>query len=339
MESSIGSLVNISSLLDSTMLRHHDMDTSSTPTMSASSTMAAHSGSHSSESATSGHGHMMMMNSYLTTSYKHYPVLFKNLTAGNGGEALGIFLLIVATAFAYKSLLFASWCLEVKWFKTVDSTPASAAPIRGGSGLKNVHNGDATVGGDKESQYNRIIPPLHHLVFDIFSPTWRDLGQDLIRLLLTAASTLLVYMLMLIAMTYVAAYIFAVVVGLALAEVFFNRVKIILLRRWDLKREIERRKNCPGGLSCSCGFHENDTRSFPEGITEIGSNDLDSGSITKDVSIVRKNNVANEKSCCCGPADPVEQEERHEREATELSKHREQGGSMNVDLMPAEKFM
>ncbi|AAS50395.1 AAR030Wp [Eremothecium gossypii ATCC 10895] len=318
--------MGLESYLGHAMLKHHDAD--SMPTMTAADATSAteHAGHGSGSSGSGGHGgsgSVHMMNMYLGNNYKGYPVLFKNLKADNGAEAFGIFVLIVVACFAYKSLLFISWCLEVKWFKNVGkSQPSADGSV--GQGKESASAPADIYARDIEHQ-NPLFPTMPHFLFDIFAPTWKELLQDLVRLVITFLSTLIVYLLMLVAMSYVLTFIFAIAFGLATAEVFYNRCKLVLVRRWDLKRELEKRKGCPGSGNCSCGYHRPEENAVLD--------DTVSCSTMKDRSVSQA-----DADCCCAPVAAMEKQQRQQREVSQIARQREENGDMNVDLMPAEKF-
>ncbi|AMD21940.1 HFR085Wp [Eremothecium sinecaudum] len=277
-----------------------------------------HSGSNmDSMAANSNH----MMNTVFSTSYRGYPVLFSNLHASTRGEGFGIFLLIILLCLTYKAVIFLSWCLEVKWFKTIGAD--SQRRIVDDDQYKSSSSLNSTNKFTDDLEGARILPTLPTLMFDIFAPSWPELMQDLTRLVLTFISTMLIYATMLVAMTYVVLYFFAVVLGLALAESFFNRIKIVLVKRWELKREIRRRSNCPGGGNCE------------PGCGQATKTDARSSQDNRTAPLLRQE---QKKSCCCDPVDPSEFEEDLIREANEAVKERELAGNMDVSLMPAEKF-
>lgn len=269
-------------------------------------------------------GRMVMeMNSHLTSQFYNVPLLFKDLIAKNKSEAFAIFILIIGVAFVYKLVLFSSWILEVKGFKMWNNDSESNMNVR----------------VDLELQRN-ILPSLPAFMFEIFAPKWEILLQDLIRLILTFISTTLVYMLMLIVMTFVLTYVFGVILGLSLAEIFFNRCKIVLLKRWELQREIRKRNSCPGHGNCRCGWHSLDTESIK--IVDKGA------STQSSIGTIQPSNSLQNKSCtgCEGSGsnknvscvDALEKEKREEREAIELFKQMEQTGNMDNNIIIAENF-
>lgn len=310
--------------------------TMSMPTATASSSggMSGMSGMDTGNSSDSSMD--MGMNYYLTPTYKHYPVLFQHLVADSEGKAFGIFLLIVVAAFAYKFLLFVSWCLEVHWFKRWNKTNKYSTL----QGERNTNNGKSSDGKDyygDEILEMSTLPKIPNFMFDVFSPSLIDLFHDFIRALLTFTSTMIIYMLMLAAMSFVLTYVFAVITGLALAEVFFNRCKICMLKRWDIQREIKKTTTCPGAGACQCGRHEwsaNDedaTASLNDQSTQIQDK---TGGGTGCCSKVEQ---PVEPSCCC-TEQAKEDERKIEKNILESSKLQEQAGNMDSNLMPAEKF-
>ena len=277
------------------------------------------------------------MNYYLTPTYKNYPVLFHHLHANNSGKAFGIFLLFVVAAFVYKLLLFVSWCLEVHWFKKWDKknkycTLSSA----------NTENEEVYYGTDNQFEIQGL-PKLPNLLTDIFVPSLTDLFHDIIRAFLVFTSTMIIYMLMLATMSFVLTYVFAVITGLALSEVFFNRCKLAMLKRWDIQREIQKTKKCPGFENCQCGRHSKpvpdpvavaDTTSASDQSTRLEKNN-DSKPAVSDSN--HKETFTQEDGCNCAKVSRKNQA-NIERDILESSKLQEQSGNMDQNLLPAEKF-
>lgn len=257
-----------------------------------------------------------MMNSWLTPTYHNYPVLFQKLHANTSGKAFGIFLLIVVTAFVYKFLLYVSWCLEVHWFKkwTNADGPEPKDVLADGT--------------------SQVLPKMPNFMFDLFCPSLKGIFHDFIRALLTFCSTMLIYMLMLVAMSFVLTYVFAVITGLALAEVFFNRCKICTLKRWEIQRQIKSARNCPGYGNCQCGRHIE---------REFGTTTTSSNEKRQQMQDEANDTVSEDATpgCCCQEGEQKEQqeaEERAENNILENSRLQEQAGNMDANLMPAEKF-
>ncbi|GMM42963.1 high-affinity Cu transporter [Hanseniaspora uvarum] len=221
------------------------MATSTMASMSSSmSGMSGMSSASNSTNSSSTHMHMKMhMNTYVTAKWLNYPVVFKNLKADTRGKLFGIFLLVIVVTFVYKLTSFSLWYLELKW------SPRNE-PLSEEERLMNEKRGRSFIG-------------------EIFFPNGSDFFKDIIRTVLIFWSTLLAYMLMLVAMTYILTYIFAIVLGIALFEVFFNRVKIVILRNRRLN-VIQSCKFTNQGV-CTCGGHSKDSDSDSD-ITSIKSN-------------------------------------------------------------------
>lgn len=342
--STMSSMASMS--MGSSSMSGMSMSMSSTPTSSASaqttsdSSMSGMSGMSSSDNSSSSGMDMDMsmgMNYYLTPTYKNYPVLFHHLHANNSGKAFGIFLLFVVAAFVYKLLLFVSWCLEVHWFKKWDKQNKYST-------LPSANSKDEGKHYDTENNFEiQGLPKLPNLLSDIFVPSLMDLFHDIIRAFLVFTSTMIIYMLMLATMSFVLTYVFAVITGLALSEVFFNRCKIAMLKRWDIQREIQKAKSCPGFGNCQCGRHPEpspdpiavaDTTSGNDQSTRLEKNNESKVAISENN---QKKTPTQEEGCNCA-TDSGKNQANIERDILENSKLQEQSGNMDQNLLPAEKF-
>ncbi|CAI4943646.1 CRE_HP_G0031760.mRNA.1.CDS.1 [Saccharomyces cerevisiae] len=310
---------------------------SSMANMSGMSGMSGMSSSDNSSSSGMDMDMSMGMNYYLTPTYKNYPVLFHHLHANNSGKAFGIFLLFVVAAFVYKLLLFVSWCLEVHWFKKWDKQNKYST-------LPSANSKDEGKHYDTENNFEiQGLPKLPNLLSDIFVPSLMDLFHDIIRAFLVFTSTMIIYMLMLATMSFVLTYVFAVITGLALSEVFFNRCKIAMLKRWDIQREIQKAKSCPGFGNCQCGRHPEpspdpiavaDTTSGSDQSTRLEKNNESKVAISENN---QKKTPTQEEECNCA-TDSGKNQASIERDILENSKLQEQSGNMDQNLLPAEKF-
>ncbi|CAI4867170.1 CIC_collapsed_G0058250.mRNA.1.CDS.1 [Saccharomyces cerevisiae] len=310
---------------------------SSMANMSGMSGMSGMSSSDNSSSSGMDMDMSMGMNYYLTPTYKNYPVLFHHLHANNSGKAFGIFLLFVVAAFVYKLLLFVSWCLEVHWFKKWDKQNKYST-------LPSANSKDEGKHYDTENNFEiQGLPKLPNLLSDIFVPSLMDLFHDIIRAFLVFTSTMIIYMLMLATMSFVLTYVFAVITGLALSEVFFNRCKIAMLKRWDIQREIQKAKSCPGFGNCQCGRHREpspdpiavaDTTSGSDQSTRLEKNNESKVAISENN---QKKTPTQEEECNCA-TDSGKNQANIERDILENSKLQEQSGNMDQNLLPAEKF-
>lgn len=148
---------------------------------------------------------------------------------------------------------------------------------------------------------------------------------------------------MLATMSFVLTYVFAVITGLALSEVFFNRCKIAMLKRWDIQREIQKAKSCPGFGNCQCGRHPEpspdliavaDTTSGSDQSTRLEKNNESKVAISENN---QKKTPTQEEECNCA-TDSGKNQANIERDILENSKLQEQSGNMDQNLLPAEKF-
>ncbi|CAB4252094.1 high-affinity Cu transporter CTR1 [Maudiozyma barnettii] len=298
----------------------------------------------SNSTSSSGMSMEMGMNSYLTRKYKDYPVLFEKLYAKDKKGAFGIFVLILAACFVYKFILFVSWCLEVHWFKKWNrSKKFNKNNSNSNKTIEDYDDDDDEYDDERtETEYTEAggqmvaLPKLPNLMFEIFAPSWKDMFHDIVRILLIFTSTMLIYMLMLVVMTFILTYVFAVIVGLTLSEVFFNRCKISTLRRWNIQREIKKAMNCPGAANCKCGRHVQkqpknsfDSTDYNDPVTSYNEKNSNNEST--------QNNKGNENKCVCEP-DIHDQDRRIERSMLESARQQEQSNDMDTNLLPAEKF-
>ena len=341
---------------------HNHIGMSMTSINDPSSTMSMDTDSHSGDNTLDSSAGMdmmdshMAMNSYLTRKYDKYPVVFEKLYASTKAEAFGIFILIMAAAFCYKFLLFLNWTLEIHWFKKWNKTEK----LQNALSLRNNNETGVDVGGSDDSSFSfndrkteyysdttqvyqdknglqliQPLPKMPNLFFDIFAPNIYDLSHDFIRVIIIFLSTMIIYMLMLAAMSFVLTYVFAVVTGLSLSEVFFNRCKTLLLRRWEIQRELDRINQCGGGNNCKCGRHRRVSVANSKKDTDATS----PNQVKTDPSNDNNSNNDQEAGCCCNDGDAIAEDDRNvERNISEATKLQEQGNDMDANLMPPEKF-
>lgn len=138
------------------------------------------------------HGGHMGMNMWLTTTWRDYPVLFKDMTASTGGKCFAIFLALFFTGMFHRGLALLRQTMEAKWAQADrEKLKESGLPAKTGiSGFfGNIH----------------II-------------------RDLIRVTVAFTYYMIGYALMLSAMSYVLVYFFGICLGLAFGEILFNNV-------------------------------------------------------------------------------------------------------------------
>ncbi|OBA27716.1 hypothetical protein HANVADRAFT_52147 [Hanseniaspora valbyensis NRRL Y-1626] len=280
-----------------------DMSSTTTSATTSSSGMSGMSGMSSSSTSTSSSSMDMSMNSYLTSNWKNYPVLFKKLKADTRGKLFGIFLLLIVATFVYKATGFTLWYLELRWSK-----------------LSSGNNRDI-------SEEERLLREKRgrSLIGEIFLPSGYDFLKDAVRAVLVFWSTLIAYMLMLAAMSFILTYIFGIVLGLALFEVFFNRIKIVVLRERRLKT-ISDCKTTNAGV-CTCGDHD-----FSRSSTDVEYDEKDGKDVKKGLS----------SSCCGGGGNAGKDLEEDEPEhdinvANQLTNNNP--AQMTEELEPSSRFL
>lgn len=200
---------------------------SSTSMNMGSSTMSMDMSSSSSTADSMDMDMDMSMNSYLTTHYNGYPVVFKTLTASSGGAAFGIFCALFFTAFAFRGLTFLSAYVEQKVFRDIKPFDLSENETPVNSQKTDVHESSRST--DVESDINRK----KHLkersaIAKFFAVTPTSLYRDFIRLIIAFVAAMFGYAIMLAAMSFVILYFFAIVLGLAFGEVFFFRLALVM---------------------------------------------------------------------------------------------------------------
>ncbi|KAG5355287.1 Copper transport protein [Yarrowia sp. C11] len=139
-----------------------------------------------------GDGGHMGMNMWLTTAWRDYPVLFKTMTASTGGKCFAIFCALFFTGMFHRGIALLRQTMEAKWAQADrEKIKESGVPAR--TGL---------------SGFFANINPV----------------RDIIRVTVAFTYYMIGYALMLSAMSYVLVYFFAICLGLAFGEIFFNNV-------------------------------------------------------------------------------------------------------------------
>jgi len=167
----------------------------------------------------------MDMNTHLVTDYTDYPVIFKNLKASSGAAAFGIFCVLFFAAFAFRGLAFLNAYLEQRVFHNytnaviVQNDPCVCDP---GSEL------EQKVDDSPISTVDKTHKSFGHILKEVFMPGMREWKKDFVRLIIAFISAMIGYGLMLAAMSFIVLYFFAICLGLAFSEVFFNRLGIAM---------------------------------------------------------------------------------------------------------------
>lgn len=204
-------MMSATSMASSMDMASHTMDMASHTMDMASHTMDMASATATGMDMDMG---MMGMNMYLTSSYQNYPVLFRTLHASSGGAAFGIFCILFFGGMFFRGLFFLSAYLEQRVFHNFNNAVI----------IKEVDNcacdpekeADSAMEGLKSSSMSKFFPT-----------TFSQITQDLVRLVLAFVTAMFGYALMLATMSYVILYFFAVCLGVAFGEVFFNRLSIV----------------------------------------------------------------------------------------------------------------
>lgn len=157
---------------------------------------------------------MSLMNMYLTSNYDNYPVLFKNLSASNGGQAFGIFVLMFVVSFLTKGFEFLKNYLEQRvWNNPNYIIPQQTTIIEECAC-------DDSEKAASEQPVESATPTGRHTSLPLASV----LVRDFVRLILCFIPELLGYAMMLVAMTFSLVYFFAVVLGMTFGRFFFERL-------------------------------------------------------------------------------------------------------------------
>lgn len=156
-------------------------------------------------------GDSMSMKMYMTTGYKGIPVFFKTLDAHSGGAAFGIFCVLFFACFAFRGLCFLSTYLEQKIFHNLSQS--------------------VVIEEDCECAPEPKVAPektAGQIIKKMFWMGPKELYRDVIRLILSFTIVMFGYVIMLAAMSFVVLYFFAICLGFAFAEIFFNRLAMLL---------------------------------------------------------------------------------------------------------------
>ena len=163
----------------------------------------------------------MTMTMWMTTRWKDAPVFFKTLEAHSSGAAFGIFCVLFFSCFFFRGLIFLSSYLEQEVFHNFSNTIVVEEDCECGP--------EDSI--DKKSVPDAFRKPnltFGQVISKLFNIGLKDLYQDFIRLVLAFTIVMFGYAIMLAAMSFVVLYFFAICLGLAFGEIFFNRLAIIL---------------------------------------------------------------------------------------------------------------
>lgn len=184
----------------------------------------------------SGMDHMEGMHMYFVGEWKNYPVLFKDLKASNGGQAFGIFLLLLVIGIFVRGLDFANRYLEQVVWKNpnyIDNChpPKGVEPLPVSTGNCCDTAGNTTSGSIRKADSSSLEVERPVQVGAYGAPSQNSqlpiasiFFRNVIRLALCILPELLGYALMLAAMTFSVLYFFGVVLGLGIGRFIFDRL-------------------------------------------------------------------------------------------------------------------
>jgi copper transporter 1 len=163
---------------------------------------------------------------FFTSDYQGVPVLFKSLSAATGAKAFGIFVILFATAFAFRGLSFLSTYIEQKVFASqlqASDDADNSIHIHSSSlgKLSDIESSEVSSKSERPTQTKSAVAKF-------FDYSAVGIYRDFIRLLLSVLTVIIGYALMLAVMSFVVLYFFAVVLGIAFGEIFFMRLSYAL---------------------------------------------------------------------------------------------------------------
>lgn len=196
-------------------------------------------GSMSSMSMSNSSGGMDMQMTF-TNNFRDTSVLFEGLKASTKPQAFGIFCLFFFVAIILRGLIFVYVYIEqVIWRNPLGNTPLSykrtvdfgfVDEIQESFDKESTSNTITTNSGELYSTSLFISPKRKRsILLQMFYTNWKDFEKDIVRLILSFIIAILSYALMLVIMTYVTCYFFAVVLGIAVGEIWFKRLERVLM--------------------------------------------------------------------------------------------------------------
>ncbi|AWU75690.1 uncharacterized protein C5L36_0B09320 [Pichia kudriavzevii] len=163
----------------------------------------------------------MSMTMFMSTKYDNVPVFFRSLHAQTGAAAFGIFCVLFFCSFFFRALVFLSAYLEQCVFHNYSNTIIMEDDCECGES-------ETEVKGTPPPPQNPPVPPFGVIIKKMLWMGPNEFFRDIVRLLIAFTMVMFGYGIMLAAMSFVLTYFFAICLGLAFAEVFFNRLSMIL---------------------------------------------------------------------------------------------------------------
>lgn len=197
-------------------------------------------GSMSSMSMSNSSGGMDMQMTF-TNNFRDTSVLFEGLKASTKPQAFGIFCLFFFVAIILRGLIFVYVYIEqVIWHNTPANPPLSYKrtldfgfddEIQEPFDKQESTSNTITTNSGELNSTSLFLSPKRKpsILLQMFYTSWKDFEKDIVRLILSFLIAILSYALMLVIMTYVTCYFFAVVLGIAVGEIWFKRLERILM--------------------------------------------------------------------------------------------------------------
>ncbi|CUM51880.1 unnamed protein product [Debaryomyces tyrocola] len=197
-------------------------------------------GSMSSMSMSNSSGGMDMQMTF-TNNFRDTSVLFEGLKASTKTQAFGIFCLFFFVAIILRGLIFVYVYIEqVIWRNPPENTSLSykrtvdfgfADDIQESFDKQEPTSNTITNNSGELHSTSLLISPQRKrsILLQMLYTNWKDFEKDIVRLILSFIIAILSYALMLVIMSYVTCYFFAVVLGISVGEVWFKRLERILM--------------------------------------------------------------------------------------------------------------
>ncbi|CUM49382.1 uncharacterized protein AC631_05579 [Debaryomyces fabryi] len=206
----------------------------------------------------------MVMQMTFTNNFRDTSVLFEGLKASTKPQAFGIFCLFFFVAFILRGLIFVYVYIEqVVWRRGQESLSLSYKRTVD-FGFDDEIQEPFEKQGSESNTYStnseelNLTPALlsqkkrRSFLLQMFYTNWKDFEKDIVRLILSFLIAILSYSLMLVIMSYITCYFFAVVLGIAVGEVWFKRLeRISICNEQIVNNSEEILIPTPQALSCS----------------------------------------------------------------------------------------
>lgn len=183
----------------------------------------------------------MVMQMTFTNNFRDTSVLFEGLKASTKPQAFGIFCLFFFVAIILRGLIFVYVYIEqVIWRNPPENTPLSYKrtvdfgfddEIQEPFDKQESTSNTMTTNSRELNSTSLFLSPKRKrsILLQMLYTNWKDFEKDIVRLILSFIIAILSYTLMLVIMTYVTCYFFAVVLGIAVGEIWFKRLERILM--------------------------------------------------------------------------------------------------------------